>query len=131
MVPTRYGSSAMHSSTRPQRGSRITSSTGARPWWMPSARMDPPIAAPISATSSGSKAAPQASGVGKVAAFQTDRPVRHSSWTIAGMPSRVLVTSFALEVPQPGGPGAGVDGPGAVGPGEVAEAVAGEGVRGR
>src|SRR5450756_2222791 len=40
MVPTRYGSSPMHSSTRPQRGSRMTSRTGARPWWMPSSLLD-------------------------------------------------------------------------------------------
>ncbi len=92
MVPTRYGSSAMHSSTRPQRGSRITSSTGESPWWMPSARIEDPIAAAISVTRSGSNAAPQASGVGKVAARHADRPVRHSSCTIAGMPSRVPVT---------------------------------------
>ena len=43
MVPTTYGSSEMHSSTRPHRGSRTTSSTGASPWWMPSARIEPPI----------------------------------------------------------------------------------------
>ena len=56
---------------------------------MPSCRIDSPIAAAISATSSGSKDAPQASGVGKVAAFHAASPVRHSSWTIAGMPSLV------------------------------------------
>ncbi len=59
---------------------------------MPRARIEAPIAAAISVTSSGSNAAPQASGVGKVAAFHADSPVRHSSWTIAGMPSRVPVT---------------------------------------
>ena len=37
----------MHSSTRPQRASRTTSRTGARPWCTPSARMEEPIAAPI------------------------------------------------------------------------------------
>jgi len=51
--------------------------------------MDSPMARPISATRPGSNAAPQASGVGNVAARQAARPVRHSSWTRAGMPSRV------------------------------------------
>ncbi len=56
---------------------------------MPSSAMDRPIAAPISSVRSGSKAAPHARGVGNVAAFHAARPVRHSSCTIAGMPSRV------------------------------------------
>ena len=32
----------------PSAASRMTSSTGARPWWMPSARIDSPISRPIS-----------------------------------------------------------------------------------
>ncbi len=56
---------------------------------MPSSRIESPMTPPISATSSGSNVAPQASGVGKVAAFQAESPVRHSSCTRAGMPSRV------------------------------------------
>ena len=42
-VPTRYGSSPIVSSVRPQRASRVTSSTGASPWWTPSCRMDDPM----------------------------------------------------------------------------------------
>jgi hypothetical protein len=56
---------------------------------MPSSRMESPIDAAISCTSPGSKDAPQASGVGKAAAFHAARPVRHSSCTSAGIPSRV------------------------------------------
>ena len=48
MVPTRYGSSPMVSSTRPQRASRTTSSTGASPWCTPTARMPVPIRVAIS-----------------------------------------------------------------------------------
>ncbi|CPU65322.1 Uncharacterised protein [Mycobacteroides abscessus] len=92
-VPTRYGSSPTHSSTRPQRGSRTTSSTGARPWWTPSVRIDSPTSRAISSTRSGSNDAPHASGVGYVAACHAARPVRHSSCTIAGIPSRVPVRS--------------------------------------
>lgn len=51
--------------------------------------MDAPMAAPTCSTSSGSKDAPHASGVGKVAAFHAASPVRHSSCTSAGIPSRV------------------------------------------
>ncbi len=54
--------------------------------------MEEPIAVAICSTRSGAKAAPHAVGVGKVAAFHTARPVRHSSWTSAGTPSRVSVT---------------------------------------
>ena len=125
-VPTTYGSSLMHSSTRPQRGSRTTSSTGASPWWMPSLAMLSPIAAPIRSTRSGSKLAPHDSGVGKVAAFQAARPVRHSSWTIAGMPRRVFGSEPALGVPEPRRAGRRLDRAGAEDPGEVAEPVRGE-----
>lgn len=89
MVPTRYGSSPMASSVRPQRGSRTTSRTGARPWWMPTARIDAPMACAISVTRAGSKLAPQASGVGKTVACQAEKPVRHSSWAMAGTPNRL------------------------------------------
>ncbi len=92
---------------------------------MPSARIEAPIAAPISSTSSGSKAAPHASGVGKVAAVQAARPVRHSSCTIAGMPSRVPVTSRRWNSHSHAGPLDRVDRAGAVRPGEVPEPVRG------
>ncbi len=55
--------------------------------------MDPPMSAAISSTRPGSKDAPQASGVGKVAACHAASPVRHSSCTSAGIPSRVSVRS--------------------------------------
>ncbi len=63
-VPTRYGSSPMVSSVRPQRWSRVTSSTGASPWCTPAARMLAPMRAAIASTSSGSKLAPHDSGTG-------------------------------------------------------------------
>jgi len=63
-VPTTYGSSPIVSSTRPQRASRTTSTTGARPWWTPSPAIVAPISAPIRRTSAGSNVAAQASGVG-------------------------------------------------------------------
>ncbi|MNW50433.1 hypothetical protein D3C74_278860 [compost metagenome] len=63
-VPTRYGSSPMVSSTRPQRASRTTSSTGARPWCTPTERMSRPIAAAMRRTSAGSNDAPHDSGTG-------------------------------------------------------------------
>ena len=46
-----------------------------------------PIAVAISPTSSGSNAAPQASGVGKAVAHQVANPVRHSSCAMAGIPN--------------------------------------------
>ena len=93
--PTRYGSSPMVSSVRPQRGSLVTSRTGERPWWMPTARMLAPMAAAIWQTSSGSKDAPQASGVGKMVAVQAAKPVRHSSCATAGMPNLLAATTCA------------------------------------
>ena len=51
---TRYGSSPKVSSVRPQRGSRQTSSTGARPWCAPTARICIRIASPSARASSGS-----------------------------------------------------------------------------
>ena len=85
----------MVSSVRPQRGSLVTSRTGARPWWTPAARMLAPMAAAMSPTSSGSKDAPQASGVGKMVAVQAAKPVRHSSCATAGMPNRLAATTCA------------------------------------
>ena len=64
IVPTRYGSSPMVSSTRPQRASRTTSSTGARPWCTPTERMSAPMAAAIRSMISGSKVAPHETGTG-------------------------------------------------------------------
>jgi hypothetical protein len=91
IVPTRYGSSPMVSSIRPQRRSLATSSTGASPWWTPRPRISRPIRSPILATSAGSKLAPQHSGDGYTVACQAASPVRHSSCTIAGIPNRPAV----------------------------------------
>jgi hypothetical protein len=63
-VATRYGSSPIVSSVRPHRASRTTSSTGARPWWIPTDRRLRPISAAIRSTSAGSNVAPHASGTG-------------------------------------------------------------------
>ena len=52
--------------------------------------MSRPIAAAIRSTSSGSKVAPHASAAGYTVAPKLVKPVRHSSCTIAGMPSREL-----------------------------------------
>jgi hypothetical protein len=82
----------MVSSVRPQRGSRATSSTGARPWCTPTSRRLDPIAAATRPTSSGSNAAPQASGVGNTVACHAVKPDRHSSCARAGMPSLDPVT---------------------------------------
>ena len=91
-MPTRYGSSPMVSSTRPQRASRTTSSTGASPWCTPTARMPVPIRVAISRISAGSKVAPQDNGTGYAVAPQAVNPARHSSWTSAGMPNRPAAT---------------------------------------
>ena len=53
MRATRYGSSPNVSSVRPQRGSRQTSSTGARPWCAPTARICTRIESPSARASSG------------------------------------------------------------------------------
>ena len=69
-----------------------------------------PIAAAISPTSPGSNDAPQASGVGKIAAVQAAKPVRHSSCATAGMPNRLAATIWAwssarVRIPSAGGTG--------------------------
>src|SRR5919107_1558429 len=86
----------MHSSTRPHRASRTTSRTGASPWCTPRAAMEAPMADATSRTRASSKLAPQASGVGNVAAFQAASPVRHSSCAMAGMPRRGVVTEHGV-----------------------------------
>ena len=50
--------------------------------------MSRPIAAAIRSTRSGSNVAPQAIAAGYTVAPNVVNPVRHSSWTRAGMPSR-------------------------------------------
>ena len=100
----------MVSSVRPQRGSRVTSTTGARPWCTPLARMPVPMAAAIWRTRPGSKDAPQASGAGKIVAFQAAKPVRHSSCAIAGMPNLLAATirrcsPARASIPAAGGTG--------------------------
>ena len=100
----------MHSSTRPHRASRTTSSTGASPWCTPSDRIVVPIAVAIRSTRSGSNEAPHDSGAGNVVARQAASPVRHSSCTIAGMPSRVLSTSHRCRSRNRGAASAGSTG---------------------
>ena len=70
-----------------------------------------PIARVIRSTSSGSKVADHASAVGKTVAPKVVNPVRHSSWAIAGTPSRVRVTrsccsAASLRAPSTGSTGA-------------------------
>ena len=110
MLPTRYGSSPMVSSVRPQRGSRVTSRTGARPWCTPTARIAAPIALAISRTSAGSNEAPHASGVGKIVAVQAAKPVRHSSCATAGMPNLLAAMTRACSAASARMPSAGVTG---------------------
>jgi len=100
----------MVSSVRPHRGSRATSSTGARPWCTPLARMLVPMAAAIARTRPVSKDAPQASGAGKIVARQAAKPVRHSSCAMAGMPNRLAATirccsAARASLPTAGGTG--------------------------
>ena len=55
--------------------------------------MSRPTAVAIRCTSSGSKVAAQASGVGYTVAPNVANPVRHSSWTSAGTPRREAPTT--------------------------------------
>ena len=90
---------------------------------MPAARMLAPIAAAISRTRSGSNEAPHASGVGKAVAVQAAKPVRHSSWAIAGMPNRLLLMILCLQPGQFRDAFGRLQRAGAEHPGEVAESV--------
>ena len=93
-MPTRYGSSPMVSSTRPQRASRTTSSTGARPWCTPTrAHVGADAARPSRATRSGSNDAPQLTAApGRRWPPRSAKPARHSSCASAGMPKRFAAT---------------------------------------
>ena len=72
--------------------------------------MDRPIRPAISSTSSGSNAAPQLSGAGYTVACQVQNPVRHSSWTWAGMPSLLLAAIRAGAAASERAPGTGSTG---------------------
>ena len=124
MVPTRYGSSEMHSSTRPQRGSRMTSSTGARPWWMPRARIDAPISGAhlldergVEGRAPGQRRREGGGGPGGQPGEALLVHQRRDAQPGLGAPAR------AASVPQPRGPLHRVDRSGAVRPGQVAQAV--------
>jgi hypothetical protein len=80
-----------------------------------------PTAAAIWRTSSGSKDAPQASGVGKMVAVQAAKPVRHSSCATNAEPARR--DDLRLQLAQRAGGLGGRQRPGAEHPGELAQAV--------
>ena len=83
MVPTRYGSSPMVSSTRPQRESRTTSSTGARPWWTPTrAHRRADRGGHLARPARGRRSRPRPAGSGRRWRRQAAKPVRHSSWAM-------------------------------------------------
>ena len=115
----------MHSSTRPHRGSRMTSSTGARPWWMPRARIDAPISAPISSTSAGVEGRTPRQrgreGGGRPGRQPGEALLVHERGDAEPGPG----DQAALPLPQPRGPLDRVDRPGAVRPGQVAQPVPG------
>ena len=94
MRATRYGSSPNVSSVRPQRGSRQTSSTGERPWCAPVARICTRTASASASARSGSQVLASPIACGKIVASRAIRPEQISSWTIAGMPSRVSSTRW-------------------------------------
>ncbi len=100
----------MDSSTRPQRRSRTTSRTGARPWCTPSPRIAVPTWAAIRSISCGSNEAPQHSGDGYTVACQASIPVRHSSCTMAGMPNRPAATIWSWSTATARAPSAGATG---------------------
>ncbi len=132
MVPTRYGSSAMHSSTRPQRGSRID--VEHRREALVDAERAHRVAdrrAHLARRARGRRPRPRRAGSGRWPPSRPASPVRHSSCTIAGMPSRVPVTRSRWNSHSHAGPLDRVDRAGAVGAGEVAEPVAARTRRGR
>ncbi len=70
-----------------------------------------PIRPAISSTSSGSNAAPQLSGsAGYTVACQALKPVRHSSWTRAGIPNLLLATICACAAASERAPATGSTG---------------------
>jgi hypothetical protein len=73
--------------------------------------MASPMQRAMRSTSPGSKLAPQHNGDGKIVACQAARPVRHSSWTSAGMPCRPAAMIWrwvraSPRAPMPGSTGA-------------------------
>jgi hypothetical protein len=77
----------------------------------------------MSPTSSWSKDAPQASGVGKMVAVQAAKPVRHSSCATAGMPNLLAATICDCSSRSVQTASCGRHRPGAEHPGELAQAV--------
>ena len=68
------------------------SRTGASAWRAPVSSIRRRIVAAVADTTSGSKLAAAPIDCWKHGAAQAMRPCRHSSWMIAGMPSRVSST---------------------------------------
>ena len=93
----RYADSPYVSSTRPQRGSRATSSTGASVWRAPVATICSRITAPMRSMRSGSHVDARPIACGNCVASRAHRPAVLSSWTIAGIPSRVSLHEVALD----------------------------------
>ncbi|MPM55864.1 hypothetical protein SDC9_102662 [bioreactor metagenome] len=90
----RKGSSPNVSSIRPQRGSRPTSKTGARPWCNPSARHCCRMISVILKANSGLKEQARPIICGNKVAPRNIAPEQHSSCTIAGIPRRVFSTNI-------------------------------------
>ena len=88
----RYGSSPYVSSTRPQRGSRVVSITGASAWRAPISSIRRRRVVAIASTSSGSNEAAAPIDCWNTGAPRPSTPWSDSSWTIAGIPSRVSST---------------------------------------
>ncbi len=72
--------------------------------------MTVPMCALICSTSTGSKLAPQHSGDGNTVACQASSPVRHSSCTMAGMPSRLAAMIWRCRPASARAPSAGLTG---------------------
>ena len=72
--------------------------------------MTAPTCALICSTSPGSKLAPQHSGDGNTVACQASSPVRHSSCTMAGMPSRPAAMIWRCRPASARAPSAGLTG---------------------
>ena len=113
----------MHSSTRPQRGSRITSSTGARPWCTPSVRIDSPIRRAISSTSVGIERRPPGERSGEGRRLPCGQARQALLVDDRGDAEPGLRAEASLLAPQPRGALDGIDRAGAVHARQVADAV--------
>ena len=103
----------------------MTSSTGARPWWMPSCAHRFADAPPIVSTRSGSNEAPHARAVGKVAAFHASEPGQALLVDDRGDAQPGLLLQPPLLGPEPARTLDRVDRSGAVDAREVSDAVSG------